>query len=94
MRIGCELPQEALSDILNFTGDVLVYVNYVCVLGFTHLDMVNMFQGISVGDRVDLTVCRGYPLPFDPNDPHTEIVTTVAVNRTYYKLFRINKNQQ
>ena len=29
---------------------------------------------------VKLDVCRGYPLPFDPDDPNTEIVTTVAVN--------------
>ena len=42
--------------------------------------MVSMFQGINVGDSVMLMVCRGYPLPFDPNDPNTEIVTTVAVN--------------
>ena len=28
---------------------------------------------------VRLEVCRGYPLPFDPDDPNTEIVTTVAV---------------
>ncbi|CAG0910217.1 unnamed protein product, partial [Cyprideis torosa] len=54
------------------TGDVLVYVNEICVLGFTHHDMVSMFQGINVGDTVDLVVCRGYPLPFDPNDPNTE----------------------
>ncbi|CAG0922366.1 unnamed protein product [Notodromas monacha] len=62
------------------TGDVLVYVNNTCVLGFTHHDMVSMFQAIGVGERVNLTVCRGYPLPFDPNDPNTEIVTTVAVS--------------
>merc|ERR1719158_1273782 len=43
------------------TGDVLVYVNGTCVLGFTHHDMVTMFQS------------------FDPDDPNTEIVTTVAV---------------
>eukprot|EP00096_Caligus_rogercresseyi_P010853 TRINITY_DN407_c1_g1_i1.p1 TRINITY_DN407_c1_g1~~TRINITY_DN407_c1_g1_i1.p1 ORF type:complete len:1337 (-),score=405.78 TRINITY_DN407_c1_g1_i1:791-4801(-) len=61
------------------TGDVLVYVNSTCVLGFTHHDMVTMFQSISTGDIVSLEVCRGYPLPFDPDDPNTEIVTTVAV---------------
>jgi len=61
------------------TGDVLVYVNGTCVLGFTHHDMVTMFQGISPGEVVGLDVCRGYPLPFDPDDPNTEIVTTVAV---------------
>ncbi len=61
------------------TGDVLVYVNDTCVLGFTHHDMVSMFQSIATGDLVALEVCRGYPLPFDPDDPDTEIVTTVAV---------------
>lgn len=60
-------------------GDVLVYVGDTCVLGYTHADMVNMFQNIDPGRTVYLEVCRGYPLPFDPNDPNTEIVTTVAV---------------
>ena len=41
--------------------------------------MVTMFQSISSGEAVNLEVCRGYPLPFDPDDPNTEIVTTVAV---------------
>ena len=58
---------------------MLVYVLEQCVLGYTHHDMVNMFQSISPGQAVALEVCRGYPLPFDPNDPNTEIVTTVAV---------------
>ena len=65
--------------LVNETGDVLVYVNEQCVLGYTHHDMVNMFQSIAPGQAVRLEVCRGYPLPFDPNDPNTEIVTTVAV---------------
>ncbi|XP_059622680.1 membrane-associated guanylate kinase, WW and PDZ domain-containing protein 1 [Phlebotomus argentipes] len=62
------------------TGDVLVYVNDICVLGFTHHDMVNVFQSILPGETVPLEVCRGYPLPFDPNDPNTEVVTTIAVD--------------
>lgn len=62
------------------TGDVLVYVNETCVLGFTHHDMVSVFQSIAPGETVKLEVCRGYPLPFDPNDPNTEVVTTVAVS--------------
>ncbi|MPC13471.1 Membrane-associated guanylate kinase, WW and PDZ domain-containing protein 2 [Portunus trituberculatus] len=61
------------------TGDVLVYVADTCVLGYTHADVVTMFQNIDPGRTVHLEVCRGYPLPFDPNDPNTEIVTTVAV---------------
>ncbi|XP_013779275.2 membrane-associated guanylate kinase, WW and PDZ domain-containing protein 1-like isoform X2 [Limulus polyphemus] len=61
------------------TGDVLVFMDDKCVLGFTHQDMVELFQSIPPGNTVHLEVCRGYPLPFDPNDPNTEIVTTVAV---------------
>nr|XP_040234287.2 membrane-associated guanylate kinase, WW and PDZ domain-containing protein 1 [Anopheles coluzzii] len=61
-------------------GDVLVYVNDICVLGFTHHEMVNVFQSILPGEEVHLDVCRGYPLPFDPNDPNTEVVTTIAVD--------------
>ncbi|KAK7602579.1 hypothetical protein V9T40_008168 [Parthenolecanium corni] len=61
------------------TGDVLVYVNNKCVLGYTHHDMVSVFQSIAPSETVELEVCRGYPLPFDPNDPNTEVVTTVAV---------------
>jgi hypothetical protein len=67
-------------DNFYFSGDVLVYVNETCVLGFTHHDMVSMFQSIAPAETVTLEVCRGYPLPFDPNDPNTEVVTTVAVN--------------
>ena len=59
---------------------MLVYVNGQCVLGYTHQDMVHMFQTIGAGELVQLEVCRGYPLPFDPNDPNTEIVTTMAVS--------------
>ena len=50
------------------------------VLGYSHQDILQMFQSMPVGQSVDLEVCRGYPLPFDPNDPDTEIVTTVAVD--------------
>jgi atrophin-1 interacting protein 3 (BAI1-associated protein 1) len=76
------LAEKAIISETNYVacaGDVLVYVNETCVLGYTHHDMVNMFQSIAPGQAVALEVCRGYPLPFDPNDPNTEIVTTVAV---------------
>lgn len=62
------------------TGDVIVYVNDTCVLGYTHNQIVHLFQSISVGSTVALELCRGYPLPFDPNDPNTEVVTTIAVD--------------
>lgn len=61
-------------------GDVLVRVNDHLVLGYTHSDVVSMFQTIKPGEHVSLEICRGYPLAFDPNDPNTEIVTTVAVS--------------
>ncbi|CAH1153366.1 unnamed protein product [Phaedon cochleariae] len=61
-------------------GDVIVFVNDTCVLGYTHNQIVRLFQSISVGSTVALEVCRGYPLPFDPNDPNTEVVTTIAVD--------------
>jgi len=71
-----------IKNLFAFLGDVLVYVNDKCVLGYTHHDMVSVFQGIVPGETVCLDVCRGYPLPFDPNDPNTEVVTTVAVGNS------------
>lgn len=62
------------------TGDLIVYVNDICVLGYTHNKIVRLFQSIAPGETVVLEVCRGYPLPFDPNDPNTEVVTTIAVD--------------
>ncbi|XP_014671282.1 PREDICTED: membrane-associated guanylate kinase, WW and PDZ domain-containing protein 2-like isoform X2 [Priapulus caudatus] len=61
------------------TGDVLVYLDDHCVLGFTHTDVVSIFKTIAVNQSIHLMACRGYSLPFDPSDPNTEIVTTVAV---------------
>lgn len=62
------------------TGDIIVYVNETCVLGYTHNKIVRLFQSIAAGETVMLEVCRGYSLPFDPNDPNTEVVTTIAVD--------------
>jgi len=58
---------------------VLVYVDDECVLGYSHRDVINLFQSIPVGETVKLEVCRGYQLPFDPEDPNNEVITTVAV---------------
>ncbi len=69
-------------------GDVLVYVNNECVLGYTHQDVVEIFQSIAVGNYVDLTICRGYPLSIDPNDPNIEIMPLAAIINPN------NKNQQ
>lgn len=62
-----------------FPGDVIVSVNDTCVLGHTHAQVVKIFQSIPIGASVDLELCRGYPLPFDPDDPNTSLVTSVAI---------------
>ncbi|XP_072181833.1 membrane-associated guanylate kinase, WW and PDZ domain-containing protein 1-like [Diadema setosum] len=69
----------AHQDGILQTGDVLVSVNKELVLGCTHKDVVTIFQGISPNEKVELEVCRGYPLPFDPADPNAQIVTSYAI---------------
>ena len=54
-------------------------VNDTIVLGYTHAQVVKIFQSIPIGSMVDLALCRGYPLPFDPDDPNTSLVTSVAI---------------
>lgn len=39
------------------------------MLGTTHADVVKLFQSVPIGQSVTLVLCRGYPLPFDPEDP-------------------------
>lgn len=67
------------SIILLSAGDVIVSVNDIIVLGYTHAQVVKIFQSIPIGSMVDLALCRGYPLPFDPDDPNTSLVTSVAI---------------
>lgn len=61
------------------SGDVIVSVNDTIVLGYTHAQVVKIFQSIPIGSMVQLELCRGYPLPFDPDDPNTSLVTSVAI---------------
>lgn len=72
-----EVSQFQWSDFL--AGDVIVSVNETIVLGYTHAQVVKIFQSIPIGSMVDLALCRGYPLPFDPDDPNTSLVTSVAI---------------
>ena len=74
-------------------GDVLVYVNNECVLGYTHQDVVEIFQSIPIGQSVELTVCRGYPLSIDPNDPNIEIMPLAAINNPHNSNNSNNSNQ-
>ncbi|MCI4388702.1 hypothetical protein PGIGA_G00089110 [Pangasianodon gigas] len=64
----------AAQDGKMATGDVIVYINEVCVLGTTHADVVKLFQSVPIGQSVTLALCRGYPLPYDAEDSgHTMI---------------------
>uniref|UniRef100_A0A914BVU6 Uncharacterized protein n=1 Tax=Acrobeloides nanus TaxID=290746 RepID=A0A914BVU6_9BILA len=55
----------ALDNVLH-TGDVLVYVNNILMLGATQDDACQVFRQIKVGEIVTIQVCRGYPLLLDP----------------------------
>lgn len=72
-----------LPHIVNLSfflaGDVIVYINEVCVLGHTHADVVKLFQSVPIGQSVNLVLCRGYPLPFDPEDPANSMVPPLAI---------------
>uniref|UniRef100_A0A3Q2TJP7 Membrane associated guanylate kinase, WW and PDZ domain containing 2a n=1 Tax=Fundulus heteroclitus TaxID=8078 RepID=A0A3Q2TJP7_FUNHE len=59
-------------------GDVIVYINDVCVLGTTHADVVKLFQSVPIGQSVTLVLCRGYPLPYDPEDAANTNNTTTT----------------
>ncbi|XP_075377830.1 membrane-associated guanylate kinase, WW and PDZ domain-containing protein 3 isoform X2 [Mycteria americana] len=60
-------------------GDVIVDINGSCVLGHTHADVVQMFQLVPVNQYVNMTLCRGYPLPDDNEDPVVDIVTATPI---------------
>ena len=59
-------------------GDVLVYVNETCVLGFKHGDAINIFKAVPIGEYILLQVCRGYALPFDSNNTDTVLQNAEA----------------
>nr|XP_012773611.1 membrane-associated guanylate kinase, WW and PDZ domain-containing protein 3 isoform X2 [Maylandia zebra] len=63
----------AAQDKKMASGDVIVEINGVCVLGKTHPEVVQMFQSIPINQYVDMVLCRGYPLPpdvdLDSDDP-------------------------
>ncbi|XP_075766387.1 membrane-associated guanylate kinase, WW and PDZ domain-containing protein 3 isoform X2 [Pelodiscus sinensis] len=60
-------------------GDVIVDINGSCVLGQTHADVVQMFQLVPVNQYVNMTLCRGYPLPDDNEDPVVDILTAAPI---------------
>ncbi|CAK6972921.1 membrane-associated guanylate kinase%2C WW and PDZ domain-containing protein 3-like isoform X1 [Scomber scombrus] len=55
----------AAHDNKMASGDVIVEINGMCVLGKTHPEVVQMFQSIPINQYVDMVLCHGYPLPPD-----------------------------
>lgn len=60
-------------------GDVIVDINGTCVLGHTHAEVVQMFQLIPINQYVNMTLCRGYPLPDDAEDPAVDILSATPI---------------
>nr|XP_031310612.1 membrane-associated guanylate kinase, WW and PDZ domain-containing protein 2 isoform X7 [Camelus dromedarius] len=80
LQVKSVIPEgPAAQDGKMETGDVIVYINEVCVLGHTHADVVKLFQSVPIGQSVNLVLCRGYPLPFDPEDPANSMVPPLAI---------------
>ncbi|XP_056103480.1 membrane-associated guanylate kinase, WW and PDZ domain-containing protein 2a isoform X10 [Rhinichthys klamathensis goyatoka] len=69
----------AAQDGKMATGDVIVYINDVCVLGTTHADVVKLFQSVPIGQSVTLVLCRGYPLPYDPEDAASSLLSPLGL---------------
>jgi hypothetical protein len=61
-------------------GDILVSINDANVLGYSHTDVVKIFQSLSVGDLLQLIVCRGYPLTVNFDDPQIDVVSLNGVH--------------
>uniref|UniRef100_A0A8C5Q7M3 Membrane associated guanylate kinase, WW and PDZ domain containing 2 n=1 Tax=Leptobrachium leishanense TaxID=445787 RepID=A0A8C5Q7M3_9ANUR len=80
LQVKSVIPEgPAAQDGKMETGDVIVYINEVCVLGHTHADVVKLFQSVPIGQSVNLVLCRGYPLPYDPEDSASTLVPPLAV---------------
>ena len=71
----------AAKDGVLRMGDALIRVNGRSVLSKSHQDVVGMFQAMPIGETVELEMIRGYPLPFDPNDPNVETIGSYTVVR-------------
>ncbi|XP_069085796.1 membrane-associated guanylate kinase, WW and PDZ domain-containing protein 2 isoform X3 [Pleurodeles waltl] len=80
LQVKSVIPEgPAAQDGKMETGDVIVYINEVCVLGHTHADVVKIFQSVPIGQSVNLVLCRGYPLPYDPEDSASSMVPPFSV---------------
>jgi hypothetical protein len=51
-------------------------------LGFSHTDVVRIFQSLSIHDVIRLTVCRGYPLVVNFDDPQIDVVSLNGIHNS------------
>ena len=65
----------------HLAGDILVFVNSEKVLGFSHADIVQLFQAIPVGASTDLVLSKYYHLPPELAQParHSHSLTPQLV---------------
>ena len=64
-------------------GDVLVRINGISVLSYSHKKVVELFQSIPLDSDVQIEVRRGYPLPGGEELPpyvQTELLTPPTAN--------------
>lgn len=59
-----------------------MYVNDTNVLGYSHTDVVRIFQSLSINDVIRLSVCRGYPLSVNFDDPQIDVVSVNGVHNS------------
>ncbi|XP_076849055.1 membrane-associated guanylate kinase, WW and PDZ domain-containing protein 2a isoform X3 [Brachyhypopomus gauderio] len=80
LQVKSVIPEgPAAQDGKMATGDVIVYINDLCVLGTTHADVVKLFQSIPIGQSATLVLCRGYPLPYDPEDAASALISPLGL---------------
>ncbi|XP_043932922.1 membrane-associated guanylate kinase, WW and PDZ domain-containing protein 3 isoform X2 [Protopterus annectens] len=60
-------------------GDVIVDINGTCVLGYSHADVVQMFQLVPVNQYTTMILCRGYPLPEEHDEPDINVVAASPI---------------
>uniref|UniRef100_A0A8C4QI75 Uncharacterized protein n=1 Tax=Eptatretus burgeri TaxID=7764 RepID=A0A8C4QI75_EPTBU len=70
----------AAAEGLIETGDVIVQIDDHCVLGYTHIEVVELLKSIPIGNHIHLELCRGYPLPHDCDNPNTKLIKSVAIS--------------
>ncbi len=51
-------------------------------MGYSHTDVVRIFQSLSINDIIRLTVCRGYPLTVNFDDPQIDVVSVNGINNS------------